>query len=174
MTTLLKRLPSFVETFLYGERGRRLVQQTLRPGGQGLPSPDEAQGLEVARLPGFFSEADIRRVTTEAAKIRRTGVGCVQLASSGGGGIIEDENRGDWSTTYLHAHHLFQSRLPDIHARLVDAALTAERERGWNVIEPALEAHRAANARYNDDEPACLSTRCIEHHRVGPSGGEWD
>eukprot|EP01047_Picozoa_sp_COSAG01_P085780 COSAG01_NODE_18996_length_1038_cov_1.564430_2_plen_228_part_00 len=139
---------------------------TLRHGGEGLPTPEQAQRLEVVRLPGLLSDDEIRQVLRAAADIRRDGAGAVRMqsqpaaaaatraaatdsASSAAQEAITplpswdpegyETDRGDWTTTYLHTMHMFQRRLPELHAKIRTAALRVDAEH-WGIVQAALAA----------------------------------
>ena len=151
----------------------RAVETETRVAGAGLPSPARAQSMQVVRLPHFLSDQEIRSVAEEAARIRRDGAGAIRLASAGEPATESatstpaswdpegyESNRGDWQTTYLHTMHMFQNRLPELHAKLRDAAMLADAQH-WGICA---EAETASNG-------GKVSTRCIEIHTAGPSGG---
>lgn len=126
--------------------------------------------MPVVRLPGFLSDDDISLILRTASGIRRDGAGAVRLQSSpaslaGFDQEGDDEgyetDRGEWSTTYLSTDLLFQKRLPELHAKVVGAAIAVDRE-NWGVCAAALAAA---------DEACELRTRVIELHTVGPTGG---
>jgi hypothetical protein len=56
--------------------------------------------------------------------------------------------------------HMFQNRLPEIHAKIRAAALAVDTEH-WGICAAAVGASNGG----------ALSTRCIELHSAGPSGG---
>ena len=140
-------------------------------GGAGLPEPLDAQRMQLVRLPGFLSGEEIELVLQTASGIQRDGAGSVRLQSSpaslAGPDLEGDDegyetNRGEWSTTYLSTELMFQDRLPELHAKVVGAAIATDREH-WGICTAALEA--AA------DKSSELTTRVIELHTVGPTGG---
>jgi hypothetical protein len=185
---------------------------TLRHGGEGLPTPEQAQRLEVVRLPGLLSDDEIRQVLRAAADIRRDGAGAVRMqsqpaaaaatraaatdsASSAAQEAITplpswdpegyETDRGDWTTTYLHTMHMFQRRLPELHAKIRTAALRVDAEH-WGIVQAALAASVRGGAAVSEGKgegqkrgsgdgcahsPAAVATRCVELHTVGPSGG---
>jgi hypothetical protein len=53
--------------------------------------------------------------------------------------------------------HAFQNRLPEVHARLREAAIAADKESDWGICQHA-----------SDELP--LNTRCVEYHEVGEGG----
>ena len=77
---------------------------------QALPTPDEAQRMDMVPIPEFFSDADIETLLTEVAK--------VQAAKAAGvlerGANEEPHTGGVWRTTYMHTGGTFQRRLPQL------------------------------------------------------------
>ena len=144
-----------INKLMWGENGCPYPGGTSL-GGQGLPSPKEDQASNIVRLPNFFSDSDIKAVLNAAVSIRQDGAGSVKLSSND-----PMEDRGEWQTTYLHTHLMFQSRLPDVHARLAAAALAADKSH-WGIADGALSVSEPGTA---------VATRCIELHHVGPLGG---
>lgn len=132
-----------------------------RKGGAGLPVPEEAQRLEVVRLPKFLSEEEITQILLVASEIRRDGAGAVRLQSSpsmsADGSLPSwdqegyETDRGEWSTSYLQTEYMFQNRLPDLHERAKTAAVEVDREH-WGICQAALAAGEPGDK---------LNTRCV-------------
>lgn len=162
-------------------RGEMAAASAAPKGGAGLPPPEEAQQLDVVRLPNFLSEAEIASILQAAADIRRDGAGAVRLQSSpslpGADGALPswdqggyETDRGEWSTTYLHTELMFQNRLPELHKKVKEAAVAADRA-NWGVCAAALAASAESVAGLEGGVAGELNTRVVELHMVGPTGG---
>ena len=132
-------------------------------GGLGLPTPEEAQKLPIVQIPKLLSDEEVRQIIETSLSIRRDGAGSVLLqADPWDTNDHYGTDRGDWHTTYVSFNHMFQNRLPELHQKLVQAAVEADRDK-WHIIETALAAHTS--------EEVSLQTRCVEWHHVGTTGG---
>jgi len=109
-----------------------------------LPSPSDAKLLPHAHYPSFFSPSLVSRILSECSYISKTLSGTVTLTGP---------KRGRWSTSYLHTAHAFQNRNPDIHSSLITLASSVSSSLNWCLFTPT------------------LSTRCVEYHTVGVTGG---
>lgn len=136
-----------------------------RAPGAGLPTPEEAQRLQLVRLPRLLSADERSELLSEAAAIRRGAAGAVRLQSAAERGREpgdEGRARGDWVTTYLHAMRAFQTRLPHLHAKIKAAGLAVDAER-WGIGTRAVAAS-------GEGTGGTLSTRCVELHIAGVTG----
>lgn len=145
--------------------GPERVQSAAPVGGHGLLDPAEASGLSVYRIPGLLDEREVQRVLQTSAEIVSAGAGLKRLQSSPAGEEPSGDHqgyeveRGDWQTCYLHTMHMFQRRLPELHAKLKEAALAVD-SKEWGLCRRALEASPGHQ----------LATRCVELHMVGATG----
>eukprot|EP01052_Picozoa_sp_SAG31_P031853 SAG31_NODE_3424_length_4291_cov_1.659113_8_plen_157_part_00 len=152
--------------FLWGNQPPADTSVDQGAGGAGLLTPAEAQKLEVVRMPKFLTDSEITQLLEVAATIRRDGAGAIRLQSSDDatqpdGSLPSwdaqgyESNRGDWTTTYLHTARLFQNRLPDLHKKIVNAAIEADCER-WGICNRAVSAANGLGI-----ERAAIETRCV-------------
>jgi len=85
-----------------------------------------AQLTRAIRIPGLLSRDDIRAVHREGAAIAQ------QRADSTIDRSAWGQPKGTWLVTFLNTGGEFESRLPQLHARVRAAALAVDREH-WNV-----------------------------------------
>lgn len=106
----------------------------------------EAQKTNVARIPKFLSNDDIKAIHATALAV-------------GDETTTHDLHRrqgapeGTWHTVFLN--HRLGELLPDLHERMMDAAKEADKN-NWMLL---------------DDERHDINLRVAEYHRVSPGGG---
>jgi hypothetical protein len=118
-----------------------LAQRVFSPR---LVSTTDAQATSVARLRRFFSEEEMDRFHDAAAVV------CAER------GEMERSNgcaEGSWRTVYLN--NRLADLLPDIYAKLVDAAHAVDDEQWGGVLRDRRQ----------------LTMRCAEYHTVLERGG---
>lgn len=106
----------------------------------------EAQRSSVVRVKGFLSEEDIQRIHKTASLVAET-TETHDLHRRQGA------PQGSWMTVFLN--HRLELLLPDIHERMMEAAIEADREH-WQLLDASRHE---------------LNLRVSEYHRVLPSGG---
>lgn len=118
-----------------------------------LKDPIVAQRLPLYRIPKLFTKSDIEEVLQfkedfkeELGNVRRDPHGFRRVDSS-------------WSTHYLHTSALFQSHKKVLLDKLLQAALDADKEQNWQIL----------NGDLTD-----VNIRVIELHTVNAGGGLLD
>lgn len=109
-----------------------------------LVSEADAQRTAVKRLPRFLSEADIADVHAAAATARASAEAAGFVASA----TYERQVREGGRTVWLN--HRLRELLPELHSRMMAAAVAADRELWGGVL----------------DDRAALALRSSEYHRV--------
>merc|ERR1711920_418581 len=85
----------------------------------------------------------------------------------GGSDATSASSSSSWHTTFLHAGYSFQQRLPALHQKLRQAALTTD-NLNWGICKGASASLSGSNAAAEQlDE---VRIRTIELHEVGPGG----
>ena len=110
------------------------------------PAAEIAQATSVVRIPGFLDDTDTNAVLKLGQRV------------SDEVGEVESGNlakaSGAWRTTYLN--HRLSTELPDLLAKIVEAARAADTQQGWNVLRA---------------DTSSINLRCAELHQVLRSGG---
>lgn len=106
----------------------------------------QAQQSRVVTIEGLLSPADVAKVLECAS----------EYAESAGRDVSKSDGR--WETLYLHTGAFFQTRCPDVLAKIVSGVTQAEH------AEPSMG--RLMTSR----QPAEVGLRCIEYHEVRPGG----
>lgn len=111
-----------------------------------LVSIPDAQRSDVVRVPQFLSDAEIASLHSTAEAVAED-VETHDLHRRQGA------PERTWFTIFIN--HKLKELLPALHARMLQAAKTADDE-NWHVL---------------DDDRYELNIRCAEYHRVMPGGG---
>lgn len=116
-----------------------------RPDLEGHERPeynDFARASRVAHVPRLLDEKDIASVHA--------------LASAVGPHQINKAGKISWKTSYLNSGHRFNTHLPALKAKLIQAARDVDVSNGWNVLS-GVESDK-------------LGVRVAEHHTVSVGG----
>eukprot|EP00401_Gymnodinium_catenatum_P008942 CAMPEP_0117588838 /NCGR_PEP_ID=MMETSP0784-20121206/70073_1 /TAXON_ID=39447 /ORGANISM="" /LENGTH=289 /DNA_ID=CAMNT_0005390241 /DNA_START=9 /DNA_END=875 /DNA_ORIENTATION=- len=137
----------------------------------GLPDPEEASQFSAVHLPSLLTDREINEILRLGEEIRSTGAATVYrtgesaLASAHSRDIPRSKPlASQWCTTYMHFAHTFQSELPLIYKKIVQAALQTDAEH-WGIWAVTAKG-RADRGR----EENGIHARTIELHEVTPGG----
>lgn len=101
----------------------------------GLPSQDAAQGLPAVTRRNILSREEIAKIISRATEdMHRLGT-----TSRDADGV--HKLRGPWETMYLHTDGWFKEAFPDIHSRLVQVTVAADKDE-WGLLDAAPVAMR--------------------------------
>jgi len=126
-----------------------------------LPTPSQAQHVQVINVPALLSEAQVSIILKETAIARQQRkIGWVERTGKTG----RQKSGGDWRTSYIHSDG-FASNLFNTD-ELLDTLLTAveneaKKESGWSMMNRFLKMRDRKK----------LNFRTIEVHEYLPGGG---
>ena len=86
----------------------------------------EAQSTQAIRIRGLLSKADIEAIHRAGSEVAHERPDSIIDRSAWG------QPEGTWRVTFLNAGGAFEALLPDLYARVRDAALAVDRDH-WNV-----------------------------------------